>query len=255
MEEQGEIIPENEHGLSSAVFGRDSVDQLRPNLQPTPSGPEASDGQVDGTSEATTRVIGSIPVIKEVKLEMGIDTEGTAILDWQQATKMLMRSAILLTGSPHSAEDLVQETLLRAHRGIRSYEPGTNTAAWLFTIMRNANINRARYNKSRATASLDDISDVPDRPDNTMSSDWGWTQAQGPEEVYFGEGYSAKTVVELIGKIPEVFQQAVLFADVYGLSYQEIAEKLGVPIGTVMSRIHRGRNRLKAVLADAAEAA
>lgn len=256
MEEQGEIIPENEHMFSSAAPEGDSVEQLHSNSQPAPSDLEANNEHLNGVSKEMTRVIGSIPVAKEVQLEIGVDPDGVAILDWPLATKMLMPSARMLTGSRQAAEDLVQDTLLRAFNALKRYEPGTNAAGWLFRIMSNANINRFRHEARRPVTSLDEVGgEAAYGTGNTMAVSWTRTQSQGAEEVYFAGKYSEGVVLELVGRLPEHFQQTVMLADVHGLSYKEVAEALGIPIGTVMSRLHRGRKLLIGFLEESEEVA
>lgn len=146
----------------------------------------------------------------------------------------LYAHALRLTGSPASAEDLVQDTYLKAFRFAHQYKPGTNLKAWLFTILHNTFRNDrrgARRNPvdvdsevvERASADTAD----PSRPDDRLLR-----QSLGP---------SLRTALTAL---PEAFRQAVWLRDVEGFSYAEIASMLDVPVGTVMSRISRGRRLL-----------
>ena len=153
----------------------------------------------------------------------------------------LYRSALRLTRVPADAEDLVQETYLKAFRAADRFEPGTNLRAWLFTILHNTALNRAR-DRSRETVAAD--SEVVDRaadapPLGGMSAG----AAETPESLLIRETL-APELQAAIDALPEAFRQAVWLRDVEEFSYAEIAEMLAVPIGTVMSRISRGRRML-----------
>lgn len=145
---------------------------------------------------------------------------------------MLRRLARGLTRSPVDAEDLVQETCLRAFRSIDRYRPGTDARAWLSTIMRRARIDGLRRMRCRIrTTSL--IDDGPGTP-------------PGPETRHVGQ----EAIARAVSRIPEVFRTAVLLRDLSELSYLEISGFLDVPPGTVMSRIHRGRTLLRQALSE-----
>ena len=142
---------------------------------------------------------------------------------------VLYRVARSLTRSNADAEDLVQETLLRAYRSIHGFD-GEHPRAWLLTIMRNANINRAR--QVRVAEPLDD----PDALFERTSSD----PSVLAEHAEF-DGAVRRAAADL----PPTFRDVVTLVDLDGLSYAEAAAALDVPIGTVMSRLHRGRTRIK----------
>jgi RNA polymerase sigma-70 factor, ECF subfamily len=155
----------------------------------------------------------------------------------------LYRIALRLTGTPQTAEDLVQEAYLRAFRAWRSYQPGTNLAAWLATILRNAFLDEARkQNRRPASESLDEHGDY--YLYNQLSRDLHEPQ----EEVV--NRLSSGAIVESLAAVPPVFREAVVLVDVGEFSYAEAAEILNVPIGTVMSRLYRGRRLLKQALAE-----
>ena len=146
---------------------------------------------------------------------------------------VLYRTAWSLTRSDFEAQDLVQDTLLRAYRAIDRFD-GRYPRAWLLTIMRNANINRARKKKP----------DLLDDPDATFERSTAFAETEGPEEtVLFGE-FDA-TVEQGFRNLPDKFRQVVELVDLNGLAYQEAADVLDVPVGTVMSRLHRARKRIR----------
>ena len=145
----------------------------------------------------------------------------------------LYRAALRLTRVPADAEDLVQETYLKAFRSADSFEPGTNLRAWLFTILHNTALNRAR-DRSRETVAVD--SEIVDRAADAPP-------AETPESLLIRETL-APELQAAIDALPEAFRQAVWLRDVEEFSYAEIAAMLSIPIGTVMSRISRGRHML-----------
>jgi RNA polymerase sigma-70 factor (ECF subfamily) len=147
----------------------------------------------------------------------------------------LYRAALRLTRVPADAEDLVQETYLRAFRAADTFEPETNLRAWLFTILHNTARNRAR-DRARAHVSVD--SEAVDR-----AADTGPGAAETPETLLLRDTL-APELQAAIDDLPETFRQAVWLRDVEEFSYAEIAAMLEIPLGTVMSRISRGRRML-----------
>ena len=158
----------------------------------------------------------------------------------------LFRIALRLTGSPQAAEDLVQDTYLRAFRAWRSYSPGTNLAAWLATIMRNANMDELRRQSRRPPS--EPLDEQGDYYLYNRLADTG----REPQERVLAR-LSGSGVVEALGAVPENFREVVVLVDVGEFSYADAAEILGIPIGTVMSRLYRGRRLLKQRLAELAE--
>jgi RNA polymerase sigma-70 factor, ECF subfamily len=152
----------------------------------------------------------------------------------------LYRTALRLTGASADAEDLVQETYLRAFRAADQFQPGTNLKAWLFTILHNAARNRLR-DRAREAVTFD--SDTVDRAVDGQRFGFG---GQGPEtpETLLLRDVLDRDVQEAIDALPDSFRQAVLLRDVEEFSYAEIAAMLAIPVGTVMSRISRGRRQL-----------
>jgi RNA polymerase sigma-70 factor (ECF subfamily) len=152
----------------------------------------------------------------------------------------LYRAALRLTHNRADAEDLVQETYVRALRAFHRYNPGTNCRAWLFTIMRNAFLNRIRNDRREvleeepALAGLAHTEGAPSGPSS-------------PEEEFLQTILHGDVDRALKG-LPLVYREAVVLADLEGLTYREVAEVLGCPTGTVMSRLSRGRQLLREAL-------
>ncbi|HSM45824.1 MAG TPA: sigma-70 family RNA polymerase sigma factor [Acidimicrobiia bacterium] len=160
-------------------------------------------------------------------------------LTWEEVARVYGRKiynfAYRLTGNPDDAHDLVQEVLLRVRRGLADYQPGS-FEGWLWRITRNAFLDDVRRQKRRPTSSL------PDEVDR-----WSAASSESADAEYarisLGDDIQ-KALLEL----PFDFREAVVLCDVAGLSYEEIARAVAVPIGTVRSRIHRGRKMLKELL-------
>lgn len=153
----------------------------------------------------------------------------------------LYRVGRRLTGESADAEDLVQETLLRAWRGWASFTQGSNVRAWLLTILRNTFISRWRSRKREGTSvSLDDAD-----PHAIHRAVGG----QDPEGHFFERVVDAH-VVAAVEALPEEFREALVLSDLEGLPYAEVAEVLGIPVGTVKSRLFRARRILQHKLHD-----
>jgi RNA polymerase sigma-70 factor (ECF subfamily) len=152
----------------------------------------------------------------------------------------LYRTALRLTHVPADAEDLVQETYLKAFRAADRFEPGTNLKAWLFTILHNTARNRVR-DRGREMVSFDSeaVDRAADAPPDVSAAGFVDT----PETLLLRETL-APDLEAAIAALPEAFRQAVWLRDVEEFSYGEIATMLAIPAGTVMSRISRGRRML-----------
>ncbi|HEY7628589.1 MAG TPA: sigma-70 family RNA polymerase sigma factor [Ilumatobacteraceae bacterium] len=166
-----------------------------------------------------------------------------------QFAPQLYSAALRMTRNPSDAEDLVQETYLRAYRSFDSFEEGTNLRAWLFRIMTNQYINTYRAKQRRPQES--DLDDVEDLYLYRRIANLG-SLSRSAEDTLF-ELFTDEEVKTALEELPEVFRVPVLLADVEGFSYKEIAEMTDVPIGTVMSRLHRGRKAMHKKLYDFAE--
>jgi RNA polymerase sigma-70 factor (ECF subfamily) len=169
-----------------------------------------------------------------------------------QYAPQLYSAALRMTRNQADAEDLVQETYLRAYRGFGGFTEGTNLRAWLYRILTNAFINTYRSRQRRPTET--DLADVEDMylykrlpALDTLAS------SRSAEDQLF-DLLTDDEVKEALEALPENFRLAVLLADVEGFSYKEIAEMLDIPIGTVMSRLHRGRKAMQRALYEYAEA-
>jgi RNA polymerase sigma-70 factor, ECF subfamily len=165
--------------------------------------------------------------------------------------RALHNTAIRLTQDPHDAADLVQETFLRAYRTFDNFVPGTNCKAWLFTILYSIYVNQYRQAKRRPrTESLDELeqrfhqfAQAQQGPEFDIAAVEGWGWRWSPE------------VERALRQLPEDFRAALLLVDVEGFSYEEAASVLGCAVGTIGSRLYRGRMSLFALLRDYASQA
>ena len=154
----------------------------------------------------------------------------------------LYAGALRMTRNPQDAEDLVQETMLRAFRSFNRYEPGTNIKAWLFRIMTNAYINTyRRRQREPQKVSQDEVQEF-DLYQELKDHD---PQYQATPETIVLDSLVDSDIIEAIDDLPEQFRLAVVLSDIEGFSYAEMAEIMDVPMGTVMSRLHRGRKALQ----------
>lgn len=153
----------------------------------------------------------------------------------------LYRSALRLTHNRAEAEDVVQETCLRAFRSFHRFNPGTNVRAWLFTILRNTFLNRLRQS-GRESLEGDATTWESAAESATLPP-----ARENPEEEFF-QTLLHGDVDRALKALPLVFREAVILTDLEGLSYKETSEVLGCPIGTVMSRLSRGRSLLRQAL-------
>lgn len=164
----------------------------------------------------------------------------------------LYSAALRMTRNQADAEDLVQETYLRGYRSFHTFEQGTNLRAWLFRILTNAYINKYRAKQRRPTET--DLGDLEDLYLYRRLGSMETAAASMSAEEQFLDMFTDDEVKQALEDLPENFRLPVLLADVQGFAYKEIAEILDIPIGTVMSRLHRGRKAMQRALYDYAEA-
>ncbi|MDK8896348.1 sigma-70 family RNA polymerase sigma factor [Corynebacterium sp. MSK004] len=160
----------------------------------------------------------------------------------------LYGGAMRLTRNPQDAEDLIQETYLKAYSNFDSFKQGTNLKAWLYRIMTNTYINSYRKAKRRPVeSSADELSDF--QLYTTAGHDSTGLESAEVEAL---KQMPDSEISEAMNDLPEDYRMVVYYADVVGLAYKEIADVMGTPLGTVMSRLYRGRKLLRAALKDVA---
>ena len=161
----------------------------------------------------------------------------------------LYGAAMRLTRNPQDAEDLLQDTYTKAFAAFHQYKPGTNLKAWLYRILNNTFISN--YRKAQRRPKEADSADVEDWQEYKAASHH--STGMPSAEVQALENLPDSEIRDALDALPSDQREAVYLADVEGFSYQEIAEIMGTPIGTVMSRLHRGRRQLRKILADYAK--
>jgi RNA polymerase sigma-70 factor (ECF subfamily) len=204
--------------------------------------PAVEDGTMSSAARSTSRVSGCPAVgVGNAELTDRFERDVIPLLD------QLYGAARRLTRSRADAEDLVQDTMLKAYKRFRSFEPGTHLEAWLFRIMHNTWINDYRKARCRPVEHLRGEND-----DWQFDSDrhqlWGCRSA----EVEALETLPDREITAALDTLDTSFRLTVYYADVCGYRYREIAEIMDVRIGTVMSRLHSARRRLRILLADLA---
>jgi len=169
-----------------------------------------------------------------------------------ELSDQVYRVARRLVGSREEAEDLVQQTYERAFRSWQQYTPGTNLRAWLLRILTNLNIDRGRrVQRTPQTTSLDANEQGDYFLYNKLSAQ---APDENPDEERVLERLSQDNVVDALADVPHDFRDVIVLVDIGEFSYADAAQILDIPIGTVMSRLHRGRRILKQNLADEAAA-
>jgi RNA polymerase sigma-70 factor (ECF subfamily) len=196
-------------------------------------------------SESASTTSESRRIAEEARARVRFEEEALEL------SEQVYRVARRLAGSRDDAEDLVQQTYERAFRSWRQYTPGTNLRAWLLRILTNLNIDRGRrQQRTPQTTSIDEAGDyflydrlVESAPDGNADTD------------RVLERLSQDSIVDALTEVPHDFRDVIVLVDIGEFSYADAAQILDIPIGTVMSRLHRGRRILKKNLADKAVAA
>jgi RNA polymerase sigma-70 factor (ECF subfamily) len=181
---------------------------------------------------------------REAEDDLMIELDARFERDAIPLTDRLFAGALRLTRNKQDAEDLVQETMLRAYAGFHTFREGTNLKAWLYRIMQNTWINQYRKKQSRlAEVSVENITDQHAAADVLFASN-----RLRSAEVDALESLPDDEIKAALMTLREEIRVAVYYADVEGFSYKEIANITNTPVGTVMSRLHRGRQRLRVAL-------
>lgn len=200
----------------------------------------------------STTTAGPIPIMDTDAISHSTDPSTMALESWDFESAAipfldsLYNMAYRLTRNAEDAQDLVQETYLKAYKHYDKFQKGTNLKAWLFRIMKNTFINNYRKKQTQPPQSA--FSEIEDSFESMVSAEAGST-VKDPEQVILDDVMD-EDVQAALDSLREDYRMVILLVDLEGFSYKETAEILDVPVGTVMSRLYRGRRRLEKTLLD-----
>lgn len=207
---------------------------------------------IGGVSALPSLVMEAFPddVVTEQPVDVDVETPEERAERFERDALPLLDTlyagAMRMTRNPDDASDLVQETVERAYKSFHQFKPGTNLKAWMFRIMTNTYINGYRKKQRQPVqSSTDDVEDWQmAKAGSHTSTGLRSAEAEALDKLPDGD------IKEALAAIPEDFRMAVYLSDVEGFAYREIAEIMGTPVGTVMSRLHRGRGQLRDKLSE-----
>jgi RNA polymerase sigma-70 factor (ECF subfamily) len=232
---------EVQDALAEPIEGADETDQA------THEVPFGSADTSDGDDASEPASVGpEAETVEEALEDIAPDDEELRVLFEQQALPFLDQlyaAGMRMTRNPADAQDLVQETYVKAFSAFRQFQQGTNLKAWLYRILTNTFINS--YRKKQRDPYKNTIDDLEDWQLGEAVSTTSASRVSRSAEAEAIDHLPDSTVKDALQSIPEDFRLAVYLADVEGFSYQEIADIMKTPVGTVMSRLHRGRRLLR----------